>query len=60
MIRLTMIPLTCQINEVQGVVQDSLVWPCDELNRVTIRTTGFKSLTKGQCLIDTMVDFYLK
>lgn len=42
------------------MVQDSLVWPRDDLNPVTIRTTDFESLTKGQCLTDTMVDFYLK
>ena len=47
-------------NEAQRVVQDSLVWPRDDLNPVTNRTTDFESLTKGQCQTDTMVDLYLK
>lgn len=48
-------------NEAQRVVvEDSFVWPCDDSNPVTLRTTDFESLTEGQCLRDTMVDFYLK
>jgi len=47
-------------NEGHSVVQDLLIWPCDNSNPVTIRTTNFESLSKGQCLICTMVDFYLK
>lgn len=47
-------------NEAQTVVQDSLVWPCDDSNPVTLRANDFESLSKGQCLTDTTVDFYLK
>ena len=47
-------------NKAQTMVQDSFVWPCDYSNPITLRTTNFESLTKGQCLTDTMVDFYLK
>jgi len=55
-------------NEAQRVVEDSVVWLCDAPIPVTImtipRTIDFespsKSLTKGQCLTNTMVDFYLK
>jgi len=47
-------------NEAQIQVQDFVVWPSNDPNPVTIRANDFQSLTRGQCLTDTVVDFYLK
>ena len=47
-------------NEAQTKVQDSIVWPLDDPNPVTIRAMDFQSLSEGQCLTNTVVDFYLK
>jgi Ulp1 family protease len=49
-------------NEAYKTVQDiqEVVWPLKDSNPVVIRVVDFHSLNEGQCLTDTIVDFYLK
>jgi len=37
-----------------------VVWPLDDPNLLVIKSIDFHCLDEGQCLTDTIVDFYLK